>query len=215
MANGIAAAGWSAADKWTLTIAVLALAVSVLAAVVARSQYQLERNAAGGRGISFVLRRPWHIVNNGVHSTKFAINVELFGPGVRHEVALHLERDGRQLDGLEGGYVKPLETRKSMSCDSPEIEWEFELRDDDSRGLWCVLSWVEPDGDALWTHAYARSLQNPDELYEWRYHRTRRCRVRLQEMHLRARPIGQWQPANTRTIHDGQGPIDLGKPPRL
>jgi hypothetical protein len=179
------------------------------------SQYTLERNAAGGRGVMFALRRAtWKTVYNGVDVEDFKVKVELFGPGIRHQVALHLERNGRQLESDEIGYVEPLKSLKSMSCDTPPILWDFKIPADAARGLWCILSWVEPSGDALWTYSYARKLMREDDLFEWRWYRTRRIRRWLQALNLRVRPLGRWRRVKVRGVHQGQGSIDGGQAPR-
>jgi hypothetical protein len=50
--------------------------------------------------------------------------------------------------------------------------------------MWCILSWVDPRGQAIWTGAYARKLTEPNRLYEWRWYRTRQLRRWMQRLNM-------------------------------
>ena len=95
---------------------------------------------------------------NGEIYDDYVVDVELVGPGIRHQMAVHLERDGHALVRGDDGYVEPPATRKAVSCDDPPIEWEFTLKREVAKDVWCVISWVDPPGDEVWTNAYAKPL---------------------------------------------------------
>ena len=219
----------TAGDKWTLVIASVALIVSVWAAIVTQSQLRLDRNAAGGRGILFWLRRRSRFTPNdgGPTMDTYRVTVELFGPGVRHGVALILERDGIPVDRFDEAWADSPDTRKSMSCDDERIEWDIEIPASAIDDLWCVLTWTDPDGEALWSGAYAIPLTNPSEMYLWRWHRSRRTRRAFQHWGrgskgpdgfrylyaAKVRSLGRWNRVEELGIADGQGPIKLGVAP--
>jgi len=91
-------------DHLTLAVSLLAFVVAVTAAVIAWSQLRLQQDAAGGRGIRFGVISSLVAVVNGVKTYHFEAIIELHGPGKRHEVALHLERGGRQLEPGRPGF---------------------------------------------------------------------------------------------------------------
>lgn len=199
-------------------VAVLALVVAGWAAVVARSQLRLQEDASGGRGLSFIVSRLMHSEDrrHGVLTTtdSYRVVVELHGPGVMHELALHLERNGRQLDPWEPGFAKHPPIVKRMTSSDERIVWEFDISPAAaSSDLWCVLSWVDPRGEHLWSQAYAVQLTEPDELYEWRYYRTRLLRKHLQRLNARTKPLGRWRAHVNAGVDVGNGPFDLGHAP--
>jgi hypothetical protein len=195
-------------------IAVLALAVAGWAAVVARTQLKLQRDSAGGHGIRFDLSRTTHLVVNGDPWVVRGLHVELHGPGIRYEVAVHLERDGRQIDELDAAWVddRPT-TRKVMTCEDEPIRWDIQMSEANAAGVWCLVSWVEARGDVIFTHAYARNLVDPKRLFVWRWYRLSSARRWLQGLNLRTRPLGRWDRVNARYLDEGQGPFDLGRRP--
>lgn len=206
----------SATDKWTIATAMVALSVSVWAAMVTQWQLRISRNTSGGRGVLFsVKRRRRFTDNDGVITNTFRVEVELVGPGVRHQVAVLLERDGRPLDRFGDPWVETEDARKSMSCNDKPIEFEFDVTAQAAEGVWCLLTWVDPRGEEIWTGAYARPLASPDELYEWHWYRSKRFRRWFQHRVRRGqvRPLGKWHPYKGLDIEDGQGPISLWRPP--
>jgi hypothetical protein len=135
---------------------------------------------------------------------------------VRHQVVVLLERDGRHLEQFEDpAWAKMPDTRKSMSCNDDPIDWKYEVTAQAAEGVWCLLTWVDPRGAAIWTGGYARPLTSPDELYEWHWYRSRRFRRLFQHHFLRGRvrPLGEWRIHKGLGIEDGQGPIKLGRSP--
>ncbi len=205
---------WFAQSVLSLAVSVLAFAVAVWAAITARSQLRLQQDTAGGSGILFAVQRvPWAIFHNDVEHMKFNVIVELFGPAVRYQVALHLERDGRQLEADDPCFRELLSSRKTMSCTDQAIEWEFEQPASAIADLWCICSWVEPREQTIWTRAYAINLAQRDDIYEWRWYRMRELRRRLQERKRRYRPLGKWRLHTDLTPQVGNGPFDLGTPP--
>jgi hypothetical protein len=115
-----------------------------------------------------------------------------------------------------------------MGCTDEPIQWDFSVipaqavTDD----VWCMLTWLDPRGQALWTGAYARRLNEPAELYEWRWHQTRELRRWLQTwgagslgpdgfrylVAAKERPLGKWRQHPQRGILERQGPAwNLGQ----
>ncbi len=96
-----------------------------------------------------------------METKNYQVTVEVVGPGRLYEVGVHLERQGHQLDEADPGFVQPLK-RKSLGCNDEAIDWRFELSLNGAADLWCILSWVDPFGQAVWTGAYARKLDDPN-----------------------------------------------------
>jgi hypothetical protein len=210
-------------DAWALVVALLAFVVSAAALVIAWWQLVLQRDAAGGRGIIFEVHRPHHKVERrgGVEITtdSYWVLVKLVGNDL-HEVAVHLERDGRQLErGNPGLDEETPELLHRLTCEHDPIIWEFELSPDDARDLYCVLSWVAPYGPAVRTNAFRRALSPPHELDEWHWFRSFRARRWIESWGARrrwrwarrllSRPhrIAEWRPVRSRDLQPGQSPM--------
>jgi hypothetical protein len=194
-----------------------ALIVSVWAAIVTHWQLRISRNTSGGRGVMFgVNRRSQFRGNDGTTTNTYRVWVELVGPGVRHQVAVVLQRDGRLLERFEDdAWTETPDTRKSMSCDDDPIDFEFQVDAQAADGVWCLLTWVDPRGSEIWTGAYARQLTSPDKIYEWHWYRSKRFRRWFQHRIRRGqtRTLGVWRIHKGLGIEDGQAPINLGRPP--
>jgi len=213
-------------DQVMFVLTLLALVVAALSLSVTWWQLRLQRNVAGGRGIIPGLFSYQTSVNGETH-IDFEVYIELVGPGIRHEMQVHLERDGQALSSGDDGYVKSPPVRKSMSCDSDPIKWKFTLTSEDAEDVWCIISWVEPRGDEVWTNAYARALTGEDQLWEWRWKRFRKARQRKQDWSSEhgpkwfrrrlggVKPLGRWRPHVNRSIQPGHGPINNGRAPDL
>jgi hypothetical protein len=207
----------------SILIAALALVVSGAALVIAWWQLVLQRDAAGGRGIVFEVHRPHHkearIAGELFVTDEYYVLVKLVGNDL-HEVAVHLERDGRPLQFGDPGYVdEAAEKRHRMTCEQDPIIWEFELSPDDVRDLFCVLSWVAPYGPGVRTNAFRRPLSPPYELEEWHWFRSFRVRTRIQGWGSRRRwrlarrmlgrphRVAKWRPVRGRDLLPGQSPM--------
>jgi hypothetical protein len=196
----------------------------VTAVVIAWSQLRIQQDDAGGRGFGFQIVSDVAVIN-GVKAYHFEAIIELFGPGDRYEVALHLERDGRQLQPGEPGFNMLAGNVKKMSCNDPPLRWPFNVQADVVDDLWCVASWVEPLGDSIWSHAYAMPLRDRDRIYEWHWYRGRVLRRRIEDWCSRHGPdwfrrragrrhaLGRWKLHRDLGPGVGQAPIDFGKPP--
>ena len=57
-----------------------------------------------------------------VTTDRYRVEVGVAGPRVWHELAVSLEKDGREFEA-----PKRPDTRKSMDCDSERIIWDFHL----------------------------------------------------------------------------------------
>lgn len=208
-------------ETWALVVAILAFVVSGSALVIAWWQLVLQRDAAGGRGMIFDVRHPHRSVarKGGVETItdEYRVFVMLVGND-RHEVGVHLERDGRQLERGEPGYPDSPPVLHRMTSESDPIDWRFHLTPDVAGDLWCVLTWGEPFGDGIRTAGFRRRLCEP-EFEHWRWFRSYRARRRLQSWGSRRqwgwvrrwlgkpRRLGAWRPYALRDLQPGQSPM--------
>jgi hypothetical protein len=201
----------------TLLVAVLALMVSAAALAIAWFQLRLQRDAAGGRGFIFDIARVTPLTDAATIPW-YRVLVKFIG-NERTEVSLHLERDGLPCDPDELGFQKPPPLRHQMSGNDGPLIWIFDLHEDVADGLWCVLTWVEPYGDAVRTCAFRRRLGDDPQYEEWRWYRFLRERRRIESWGGRqrwslikrvvgkARSLGHWRPYRLRPLQPGQAPI--------
>lgn len=208
-------------NNWALVVAVLAFMVSAAALVIAWWQLVLQRDAAGGRGMIFDVRSTHRTVarQGGVETItdEYRVYVKLVGND-RHEVAVHLERNGRQLEPGEPGYPDSLPVVHRMTSESDPIDWRFNLTPGNASDVWCVLSWGEPFGDGIRTAAFRQPLTER-ALEHWRWFRTYRARRRIQSWGSRRRwqwlrrwlgkprRLGAWRPYLSRDLEPGQSPM--------
>jgi hypothetical protein len=206
---------------WTLAVAILALIVSASALLIAWWQLMLQRDEAGGRGMIFEVRSPQRTVTRSgdVESVfdVYHVFVKLVGND-RHEVAVHLERDGRQLESGEAGYVESPAVLHRMTCEGDPIDWRFDLSPDAARDLWVVLTWAGVFGAGVRTDAFRRRLTEP-QFEQWRWFRSYRARRRIQAWASRhrwgwirrwlgkPRRLGAWRPYAVRELRPGQSPM--------
>lgn len=211
-------------DGWALTVAILAFVVSGAALVIAWWQLVLQRDVAGGRGITFAVGRYHRTVTcrRGIETitNDYHVEVGLVGND-RHMVAVHLERDGRQLGPGDVGWVESPSVLSRMTCDGDPIDWRFELNSEAALDLWIVLTWVSPFRDGVRTEAFRRRLDvlEPD-LEQWHWFRSYRMRRWLESWGVRRqwrwarkwlgkpRRLGKWRPYGGRELQPGQSPMD-------
>jgi hypothetical protein len=155
--------------------------IALPALAVAWIQWRLQRTSAGGRGLFLGADRTGHQVvretpTGQVITNSYRVEVGIAGPKVWHELAVHLEKDGREFTVpeipspfLQAQVSGQPETRKSMSCDSERIIWDFYLSKEDGEKVWCVVSWAELRGAALRTDALAIALRG-GPVYKWRWY---------------------------------------------
>lgn len=209
-------------DDW---VSVLALVVAGAALAIAWWQLVLQRDAAGGRGIIFDIRAPMRKIHERSDGTRHITNgyrvyVRTVGND-RYEVSVHLERDGRRLDSdeLESlGIDKPPPVLNRWTCDDEPIRWNFDLEPDVAEGLWCVLLWVSPYGEAIRTDGFRRRLGHEPQFEEWHWSRFYRSRRRFESWGARRRwawtrrllgrpqHLGAWRPYLIRELQAGQSP---------
>jgi hypothetical protein len=211
-------------DGWALLVAVLAFVVSGAALFIAWWQLLLQRDAAGGRGIVFGVRRPSRMIDRrgGVDTISYGyrVLVKLVGND-RHQVGVHLERNGRELEEGDRGYVEPPDLIHRMTCEHEPINWRFDLTAEDARDLWVVLSWVDPFGPAIRTSGFRCKLDppNPPQYQEWHWFAFFRARRRFESWGARRRwtpaqrwlgkprRLGKWRPYSVRELQPGQSPL--------
>jgi hypothetical protein len=147
----------------------------------------------------------------------------------RHEVTLHLERDGFVLQEGDVGYVEGLPTVHRMTCDDKPLIWKFAVDLEVRKSLRCILTWVEPFGDAVRSQGFRRQLHGADietaGFEEWYWYRFFRFRRRFEswaaqhgpmwfrEKAGRPRRLGEWRPYRMRELQPGQSPFTSGALP--
>lgn len=198
----------AAADKVSIALSSLAVVVAIWAAIVARSQLRLSRDTAGGRAISFALDSATQLVTDGERMTNFTVRVELYGPGIRHHVELSVLQNGYELRRIGDEPLEAQPIRDVMDCEDGEWRWDFSARPSSALtdDMWCVLTWIDPRGEAVWTGAFARRLTEPEVLYEWHWHRARELRRRFQHWAHIQRPLGAWRVNPEIGVEPSQGP---------
>ncbi|WP_133177020.1 hypothetical protein [Mycobacteroides abscessus] len=219
----------------TLTVALAAIAAvfSAWAAFSAHRQVRHDQDAAGGRAISFDVAVAEQTVLEGKRMANYTVRLELFGPGKRYEAELALCRRGgyyvtnlgetfdRHGDTPPAGRLK--QAWKVLTSTDDPVQWDFSVTPASAvtDDIWCMFTWIDPRGEAVWTGAYARRLTNPTVLYEWRWYRTRTVRKRIQRWGAakrrkqwpwhryagKPRPLGKWRTdPNDGGLIDKQGP---------
>ena len=216
-------AAWSAADKWTLTVAILAVAVSAIALVVAQRQLRIQRqDSVGGKSIEWGAG-PLHApdITEGEEFEPCRVIVRVIGPRVLYEVRVRLEMDGRPYT-TGGLFPVPMAT-----LDQSDGRWEFRfsVRKADLPRVWCLLEWAEPNGITVRTEVMATRLSTRDDYYEWRWWPGSKYWWRAQDVASRHGPawfrsvagrprrLGRWRRSIGGSRRPGQGPFSLGKPP--
>jgi hypothetical protein len=209
-------------DSIAGTVLNICLALIALAALsVALWQLRLQRDAAGGRGVLLHTGRIGlqTVINDNVVIDHYRLEVEVAGPGTWHELALDLEKNGREFNAPN----RP-EKRSWMSCESTPMVWDLDLRPDDGDNVWCVVTWVEPSGPALRTNAFAIPVRG-GVTYQWKWFPGLRQIGLLSDFasehgpgwfrrHVgRPRPRGRWRRYREAPLRDGNGPLGLGKSP--
>lgn len=208
------------------TVQVLSIALAAIAAVFsawaawsAQRQLRYDQDAAGGRAIAFDVAVAEQGAFEGKRRANYTVRLELFGPGKRYEAELCLCRRGgyyvtnlgqefeRDGNTPQDGRLK--QTWKAMASTDDPVQWDFSVTPASAvtDDIWCLFTWIDPRGEAVWTGAYARRLTNPSVLYEWRWYKTRAIRKRIQrwgaaDRHKqwpwhrfagKPRPLGRWR----------------------
>jgi hypothetical protein len=211
----------SGGDSFASVVLNICLAVITLTALgVAWFQYRLQRDTAGGRGIVLAAGPTGaRTVIAGKTTDSHTVSVRLVGPGIRHEVALDLERDGRKFEVDD----RPA-PRRSVTYESQPIDWRFKLSPEDADRVWCVVTWVDPRGPNLRTGAYSMRVRGQD-YYQWRWFPGSRYIGLLSEIASRhgpywfrkrvgrARPLGRWRKRRDPAFREGNGPLGLSVAP--
>jgi hypothetical protein len=211
-------------DGWALLIAVLALVVSGSALLIAWWQLVLQRDAAGGRGVIFDIRRLSRFTDNTTNPPTVTENYRVLVKTVgndRHEVVVYLERDGVALDEFDAGYVDPLPVEHRLTCEDEPLVWKFGMDPELAGELHCVVLWVEPLGDGIRNEGFRRPLTSkPTEpqFEQWHWFRLFHARRRLENWAAHHGPVwfrnqagrphrlGEWRPYVLRPLQPGQSP---------
>jgi len=190
---------------------------------VALGQLFLQRTTTGGRGILLSVGRIGIQTvheNLGTKTDGYRVDVTVAGPGVWHEVAVHLEIDGHEFHAVNRPGSRP-----AMSCESEPIAWNLDLTRQVADEVWCVVTWAAPSGPTLRTAALATPLRAGGAIYQWRWFIGFRYLEQLSEFAShhgpdwfrdrfgRPRPLGRWKKFRGAPLRDGNGPLGLGRTP--
>jgi hypothetical protein len=149
-----------------LTILLAAMALVTLGVVL--GQFLLQRTTAGGRNMLLLKGRlgiqTFH-ESTGSRTNAYRVDVGVAGPGVWHEVVVHLEVDGNEFDP---GGSRPELRRASMDCESEPITWNLNITKQVASEAWCVVTWAAPRGPVLRSEAVATPLGGGGT-YRWRW----------------------------------------------
>ncbi|MEB3065687.1 hypothetical protein K6T84_23365 [Mycolicibacter sp. MYC101] len=223
----VAVASWSVHSLPGFLQFAVSLA-TLLALIVAYRQLVLSQNALGGRSFqfnAFAQKDADSEEDGGVVYEYCVVEVRLTGPGVLHNVHVHLEVDGKKFDprresdpALNKGSSTP-QVRHTMTSTDDAIWWVFWLPLDLIPRTKCVLSWVETVGAAIRTAAIRQDLTTTD-VEQWRWyigHKRRRHFRRWASKHGpqwfrryagKPRPLGKYVKAKTDDIRDNEGPFE-------
>lgn len=219
-------------EFWTVALAAIAAVFSAWAAFSAQRQLRYDQDAAGGRAISFDVAVAKQTVFEGKRRANYTVRLELFGPGKRYEAELCLCRSkGHYVIALGETFDRdgdtPPEGRlkqawKVLESTDPPVRWDFSVTPASAvtDDIWCMFTWIDPRGEAVWSGAFARRLTNPDVLYEWRWYKTRAIRKSIQRWGAvdrdkerpwhryagKPRPLGKWRVHAEGELIDEQGP---------
>jgi hypothetical protein len=98
---------------------------------------------------------------------EYRVRFEVAGPGVYHNVAIHVL--GAEPAEPGKALIQP-EQRTTMNAGDDPIEWTFTLSDVESASdAWVVATWVRPFFEGVESEAIARWVDR-DDVYEWRWY---------------------------------------------
>jgi hypothetical protein len=154
-------------------------------------------------------------------AAKYGVRFEIAGPGVFHNVSIHVLGPAR---GDHGQRIVPPERRATMNAGDEPIEWTFALPDAESAsGAWVVATWVRPFFEGVESEAVARWV-NRDEVYEWVWYGNANRLVRIvirswarrnprRSEKLRELPLfGRWRLTAINSGVELMGPVDKPLP---
>jgi hypothetical protein len=215
--------GFSTADKWTLTVGIVAIAVATIALVVASLQLRIQRqDSTGGKSIKWGAG-PIHArdITEGQEFEPCRVVVQVIGPRVLYEVRPRLEMGGLP---YSIGELFPL-PRPTLDLTDGQWDFRFKVKKADLPRVWCLLEWSEPHGITVRTEVMATRLSTTDDYYLWRWWPGQKYWWRAQDVASRHGPawfrsvagrprrLGRWTRMVMGSRRPGQGPFSLGKPP--
>ncbi|MEB3052114.1 hypothetical protein KV112_20595 [Mycolicibacter sp. MYC123] len=207
----------------TLLVALLALLTSATALLIAWWQLALQRHAAGGRGVIFNVSTPMRTIDRSDGTERISDGYRIWARLIgndRHEVTLHIERDGQPVDPSDLGIDPPPPLRHRWTCQDEPIRWNFDLAPELAHDLWCVLLWVDPYGEGIRTGGFRRQLGNDPQFQRWHWFRFFSARRRFETWASqtgpawfrtwagRPRRLGEWKPHRNRPLQQGQSPLN-------
>lgn len=187
-----------------LTVATLTVLLAVRRFLVVGSGLVFSRYVAVGGLVAFSTYRD---------ESAFHVRFEVGGPGVFHNVAVHLFGVPASSEGAE---LEPPAMRHTMAAGDGPIEWSFRLPDEAAERAWVMVTWVRPYLQGVESEALAQWLRT-GRLYEWRWYSetTRYVRTVIRFVarrwsareSMRELPLyGRWRRTSSNTGADLLGP---------
>ena len=195
-----------------VTVATFTVLLAVRRFLAVGSRMVFARYVAVGGLVAFTAERDHSTdPNDGDYRVRF----EVGGPGVFHNVGVHLFGVPESSEGA--GWERPA-VRHTMAAGDGPIEWTFRLPGEAAERAWVMVTWVRPYLQGVESEALAQWLP-AGRLYEWRWYsettryvRTvirfvaRRWSVPAGES-LRELPLyGRWRRTSSNTSADLLGP---------
>ncbi|MCV7161994.1 hypothetical protein [Mycolicibacterium brisbanense] len=142
-----------------LTVATLTVLLAVRRFVTVGSQLVFSRYVAVGGLVAFGASR-----DDAVAPDIYCVRFEVGGPGVFHNVTMHLF-------GMSDTDAQPQRpaVRHTMAAGDSPIEWTFRLSDEAATRAWVMVTWVRPYLQGVESEALAQWLHT-GRLYEWRWY---------------------------------------------
>ena len=154
-------------------------------------------------------------------AAEYGVRFEIAGPGVFHNVSIHVLGPAR---GDHGQRIVPPERRATMNAGDEPIRWTFTLPDAASAsGAWVVATWVRPFFEGVESEAVARWVDR-DDVYEWVWYGNANRLVRIvirswarrnprRSEKLRELPLfGRWRLTAINSGVELMGPVDKPLP---
>jgi hypothetical protein len=145
-----------------ISFAALTLVLATWRLLSVGSRFVISRYFWVGGVIGFSVE-PTGPVGTGEYRVRF----QVAGPGVYHNVSVHVLGLAPTHDGERP--IEP-ERRTTMNAGDDPIEWTFTLPDPEGASTaWVVATWVRPFFEGVESEAIARWVDR-DDVYEWRWY---------------------------------------------
>jgi hypothetical protein len=202
-----------------LTVATLTVLLALRRFLMVGSALVFSRYVAVGGLVAFSTDR--HDSTDPHCGGAYRVRFEVGGPGVFHNVSVHLFGVPESDHGTE---VQRPAVRHTMAAGDVPIEWTFRLPGEAAERAWVMVTWVRPYLQGVESEALAQWLLT-GRLYEWRWYSdtTRYVRTVIRFLarrwsmpageSMRELPLyGRWRRTSSNTSADLLGPATRPPP---